>query len=555
MAEFDDKKREEQLAHLRTQEEEELARLLSQKYGIGYADLTRQTININALRLLSEEESRKALLVVFDRIDKRISVALKSPQNDASKGALQKLSEAGFIPTLYMTSMQSLARAWSRYAEFSASSQVHAGVLDVSAEAVEKTLRAVHSLSDARTAISSTFGLDRTHRISSILETVLAGGLSLKTSDVHVEPEEGQVRLRYRLDGILIDVLDFDHETYDLLLSRIKLLSGLKLNVKNQAQDGRFSVTVEGKDVEIRTSILPGAYGESVVMRVLDPRTLELPMEKLGIPDKLFALLETEIRRPNGMLLNTGPTGSGKTTTLYAFLKRIHTPEIKIITIEDPVEYHLEGILQTQVDHQEYTFQSGLRSALRQDPDVIMIGEIRDGEVAATAIDAALTGHMVFSTLHTNTAAGAFPRLIDLGANSRVIGSAVSVVMAQRLVRKLVKETATPVTLQGEQKAIVDAVLESIEDKTLIPANKTTAWQPHAEAEVDGYRGRIGVFEAIKMDKSIEDLVAGAASEREIAEAAKAQGHLTLAQDGILKVLAGETSFAELERVLDLPRP
>lgn len=554
MLEFDDKKQEEQSALLRTREEEDLARLLSQKYGIGYIDLTRQSINIDALRVLSEAQAREALLAVFDRIDRRIFVAVKSPENDATRQALNKLTEQGYDAKLYMTSMLSLERAWSRYAEFAASTEVRPGILDVSIAVIEKTLETVHTLQDARQTISDTLGLDKMHRISSILETILAGGLSVRASDIHVEPEENKVRLRYRLDGILTDVLNLDHETYGLLLSRIKLISGLKLNIKNQAQDGRFSVSVRSEEIEIRTSVLPGAYGESVVLRVLDPRTIQLPMEELGINAKLYTLLEHEIHRPNGMLLNTGPTGSGKTTTLYAFLRKIHTTDIKIITIEDPVEYHLEGILQTQVDHKEYTFEGGLRSALRQDPDVIMVGEIRDAEVATTAINAALTGHMVFSTLHTNTAAGAFPRLIDLGVNSRVIGSAVTVVMAQRLVRRLVRETATPMELEGKQKELVERVLDSIEDKTLIPTNKTTVWQPHSEEDENGYRGRLGVFEAIVMDNTIEGLVSASASEREIAEAARPQGLLTLTQDGILKVLAGDTSLSELGRVLDLPQ-
>jgi len=554
MATFDDSRQEEQTNLLRAKEEEDLARILSQKYGVSYADLSQQSINVDALRLLSADEARTGLLAPFERVDKRLSVAVKSPENDATKNVLAKLAEQGYEVKLYMTSMASLERAWSRYRELDTSTETHAGVLDVSPEALETTLTQVNSLADIRKLLTETLHQSKVRRISSILETVLAGGIKLSASDVHAEPEEQKVRLRFRLDGILTDVADVDRETYNLLLSRIKLLSGLKLNVREEAQDGRFSVKVRGEDIEVRSSVLPGAYGESVVMRLLDPKTIQLPMEKLGIDSKLFALLEHEIKRPNGMLLNTGPTGSGKTTTLYAFLRKIHTADIKIITIEDPVEYHLQGVVQTQVDHDKYTFESGLRSALRQDPDVIMVGEIRDSEVAGTAINAALTGHMVFSTLHTNTAAGAFPRLIDLGVNPSVIGSAVTVVMAQRLVRRIKKETAKPVELTGERKELVEKILAGITDKSLIPHNRTTVWEPQQSADDSGYGGRLGVFEAIKMDKEIEDLVSRSASEREIADAAKTQGLLTLPQDGILKVLSGETSFSELERVLDLPR-
>ena len=254
------------------------------------------------------------------------------------------------------------------------------------------------------------------------------------------------------------------------------------------------------------------------------------------------------------MLLNTGPTGSGKTTTLYAFLRKIHTPEIKIVTIEDPVEYHLPGIVQTQVDKKNYTFASGLRSTLRQDPDVIMVGEIRDEEVASTAINAALTGHLVFSTLHTNTAAGTFPRLIDLGVDPQVIGSAISAVMAQRLVRKLHPEKKKEVSLAGEDLKAVNKILDSIVDKSLIPENRTVVWEPLDESDsgTHSYLGRIGIFEAIIVDENIERLIKTNPSEREIQKAALAQGNLTLKQDGIIKVLRGITSLSELRRVIDL---
>jgi type II secretory ATPase GspE/PulE/Tfp pilus assembly ATPase PilB-like protein len=269
----------------------------------------------------------------------------------------------------------------------------------------------------------------------------------------------------------------------------------------------------------------------------------------------LRARVEKEIHRANGMILNTGPTGSGKTTTLYAFLRKVNSPDSKIITIEDPVEYHLKGIVQTQVDKKEYTFAAGLRSALRQDPDIIMIGEIRDNEVAATAVNAALTGHHVFSTLHTNNAAGSFPRLIDLGVDEKVLSSSINVAMAQRLVRKLcpacqVTRPATP-----EEKIIIDKTLAGVVNKALIPADQNTV---HAakeggcpECHGRGYKGRIGIFEAIFMDQSIEEILRKSPSEREIAQVAKAQGVPNMQEDGVLKVLKGVTSLEELKRVID----
>ncbi|MDE2116823.1 MAG: type II/IV secretion system protein, partial [Patescibacteria group bacterium] len=324
-------------------------------------------------------------------------------------------------------------------------------------------------------------------------------------------------------------------------------------------QDGRFSVKLgEGEDqteIEIRTSILPGAYNESIVLRILNPKSIQVPLEELGIPEKLLGIILKEIDKPNGMILTTGPTGSGKTTTLYAFLRKIHTPDIKIITIEDPIEYHLPGITQTQVNTEKnYTFALGLRSALRQDPDIIMVGEIRDSETATTAINSALTGHLVFSTLHTNNAAGAFPRLIDLGVNPRVISSAITIALAQRLVRKLCPVCKKQETIQGEDKKTIDGVLGSIVDRTLVPAKSDTYWKPVGcdKCNHTGYQGRIGIYEGILMTDEINKAVEYSTSEQEIAKVAKPQGVLTMLEDGIIKVVTGVTALEELQRVISL---
>jgi type II secretory ATPase GspE/PulE/Tfp pilus assembly ATPase PilB-like protein len=256
------------------------------------------------------------------------------------------------------------------------------------------------------------------------------------------------------------------------------------------------------------------------------------------------------------MILTTGPTGSGKTTTLYAFLRKVNSSETKIITIEDPIEYHLQGIVQTQTDKKNYSFANGLRSALRQDPDIIMVGEIRDGEVATTAINAALTGHLVFSTLHTNDAAGSFPRLIDLGVDEKVLSSAVNVAIAQRLVRKLCDKCKEQRAATPEEQKIIDRHLASVTDQALVPAEKNKIWVAH-EGGCDvchqrGYKGRIGIFEAVFMDSAIEEILRSKPTEREIAAAAKPQGIPTMPQDGVIKVLRGVTSLEELTRVVDL---
>ena len=553
MPQFDEKKQEKQIEELRYREEEELARILSEKYGVPYTDLSRVAINTEALRLLSEEEARAAEVAAFNKLGKKIELAVRAPAKGETAGIVKKLEERGYSVTTFMVSQASLERAWERYKDLSFAVETKAGVLDISGEDIQKIIADIKTLADTTTLIEETLKLKRAYRVSRILEVILGGAFATDASDIHIEPEESYVRLRYRLDGLLTDVIIFDAETYNLLLSRIKLVSGLKLNVKDTAQDGRFSVAIDQDDIEIRTSILPGAYGESIVLRLLNPKTIGLPMEKLGIEPRLYEILAREIKKPNGMILTTGPTGSGKTTALYAFLKKIHKPGIKIITIEDPIEYHLPGIVQTQADRKKYTFSSGLRSALRQDPDVIMIGEIRDEEVAETAINAALTGHLVFSTLHTNNAAGAFPRIIDLDVNPKVISSAVNLVMAQRLVRVLCPVCKKEAPFSEEEKRLVERVISSVVKKENIPENTAHSWKPGGCAAChEGYKGRIGIFEAIRMDEAIEKLVKESASEREIHDGARPQGILSLVEDGVIKVLNGVTSFEDLARVIDL---
>ncbi|MCL5781911.1 MAG: GspE/PulE family protein, partial [Patescibacteria group bacterium] len=301
-------------------------------------------------------------------------------------------------------------------------------------------------------------------------------------------------------------------------------------------------------------SVLPGAYNESVVLRILNPKTIDIPLEDLGINKKLLAVLENEISRPDGMILTTGPTGSGKTTTLYAFLKKVHNPTVKIITIEDPIEYHLPGIVQTQVNDKGYNFLEGLRAAVRQDPDIIMIGEIRDNETASIAVNSALTGHLVFSTLHTNDAAGTFPRLSDLGVNPSITPSALRVSMAQRLVRKLCEYCKAEAIVDGETKNEIEATVATIEDQSLVPPDRTKMWVSKGcpKCNNTGYKGRIGIYEAILMNENIEHAVQSGSNDREIWLAAKGQGILTMKQDGILKVLSGVTSIEELQRVISI---
>ena len=557
MVVFNDTEEQKRIEFLRKREEEDLAQMLSHKYGVEYADLSLVAVNTDALRLVTEKEARDAELAVFGRVGKRVSVAARAPENPKVKTLVAKLKELGYEVTLFIVSQESLKRAFARYADLSYATETKAGVFELSNEELEQLLTKVTSLKDISSLIDEAIQLKHTYRVTRILEVILAGGLSMNASDIHFEPEEQVVRLRYRLDGVLLDVLTFDHETYRLALSRLKLLSGLKLNITGEAQDGRFSIKIKGSEIELRTSILPGNYMETLVLRILNPASIGVKLEELGLEEDLRLRVEKEIKKPNGMILTTGPTGSGKTTTLYAFLRKVNSPETKIITIEDPIEYHLQGLVQTQVDKKTYTFAAGLRSALRQDPDIIMIGEIRDGEVATTAVNAALTGHLVFSTLHTNNAAGSFPRLIDLGVDEKVLSSSINVAMAQRLVRKLCSACKKQRPSNSEEKVLIDKILAGVTNRALVPKETNVVYEAAEggtclECHGRGYKGRVGIFEAIFMDSAIETILRNKPSEREIAEAAKPQGVPTMPQDGVLKVLRGVTSLDELKRVVDL---
>jgi type IV pilus assembly protein PilB len=389
---------------------------------------------------------------------------------------------------------------------------------------------------------------------SEIVETMISGSINLDASDIHLEPEEEKVKLRIRVDGVLQEVIDFEKKIYKGILSRIKLLSGIKLNITDRAQDGRFTAALEDLPIEIRVSTIPTEYGESIVMRLLNPKKL-IDLEQLGLRGDLLEIFKEEIKRTTGMIIVTGPTGSGKTTTLYAFLKKIVNPEIKIITIEDPIEYRLEGITQTQVDPAKgYTFANGLRAIVRQDPDVILVGEIRDGETANIAIQAALTGHLVLSTLHTNDAAGTVARLVNLGVKPYDIGPALNMIVAQRLVRKVCKKCkkereATKEELEKFKKFLSDLPpqIKIPEIKEGLKIAQTVGCE---DCNFTGFKGRSGIYEIILFDDEMEKFILKEQSIAALREKAKEKGMVTMYQDGLIKVLQGETTIEEVERVV-----
>ena len=426
------------------------------------------------------------------------------------------------------------------------------GIVEISPEIINEIKSEVKNISQLKEKIDE----NSKDNITNILDVILMGAINLQASDIHIEPSEEKVTLRLRIDGMLQEITSFDQIVFQKVLSRIKLLSGLKFNVSDRPQDGRFSISAEKTLIEVRASTLPAEYGESIVLRILNPKDL-IELEDLGLREDLFKNFEKQLTKPSGMIVITGPTGSGKTTTLYSFLTKTKSSENKIITIEDPIEYHLDGISQTQTHPEKgYDFASGLKSIMRQDPDIILVGEIRDLETVQIAIQAALTGHLVLTTLHTNDAAGTISRLISLGADPVNIGPALNLSVAQRLVRKVCPKCSKIRKVTDEELKKIKQGLKNIPEdikKDLPPINKDLEI-PQAEGcqycNFTGYRGRIGIFEAFFVNDEMEKFISTSPTISSLKEEAIKQGMITLRQDGLMKVLNKMTTIEEIERIM-----
>ena len=553
MVQFADEKFQKKLASVHRSEEEILVQALAKQYGLPYVYLPGYTINPEAIALLDKHTAAAAEIVPFDTDDfSWISVAIRTPNNPKTQHQIELLRKTGKQIKIYLCSTNSITHGLERYDDQTTTTASKNGILDIDLDAIARNAESLSQVEDVKSGIESIRVANSARRISETLEMIFAGALALGASDIHIEPEEDGIRLRYRLNGVLQDIIDMERRIYERMISRLKLLSGMIINQNQEAQDGRFTFTAGDQEIEIRSSIIPGASGESIVMRLLDPSVAAFTLEKIGFNEQMYQLLSEQLKRPNGLIITTGPTGSGKTTALYALLRKAHTDERKIITIENPVEYKLDGIVQTQVG-KDYSFASGLRAILRQDPDIIMIGEIRDIEVAATAIHAAQTGHLVFSTLHTNHAIGAFPRLIDIGIDPRMIGASVNIVLAQRLVRVLCSACKKKRIANESEITKIKQILRTHPSPPDVQ-DPIELYEPVgcATCNQSGFTGRAAVFEAVIVDEAVEGAIINDPREHIIAEAAKPQGIPTMAEEGISKVIAGETSLTELQRVVDL---
>lgn len=558
---FVDDKINKSLSLLNKDEEERMAEYLANEYYLPYTDLRVIAPEVDALEKLSDDFATKYNIAPFKLSGGHLHLAISDPVNEDTVYQLKKLKQENNPPIIvYCASSNSIKHILEYYKDLHKNNESHGGYINLDSKYLERLLADVNNIKDYQEFVTKIIQEEKREKITKLIEAMLAGAIHFKTSDIHIEPEDSIIRFRFRIDGNLQDVFFTDPQTYALMNNRLKLLSGLKLSIKAMAQDGRFSIGADFGEIEMRVSLVPGAFGESYVMRLLDPRAAQVDLEILGFNQILQTHLEKAIKKPYGLILTTGPTGSGKSTTLYACIKKVYNSEVKVMTIEDPVEYHMEGVVQTQVDNKKgYTFLAGLRAALRQDPDIIMVGEIRDSDTAVTAANAALTGHIVFSTLHTNSAAGALPRLIGLGVDIKTLTSSVNLIMAQRLCRKLCPKCKIPIETDEKISKIFTNMLGE-----MITHNKNLGLSPKKTYNIyranyngcpecnNGYKGRVAICEGLLIDKKIEEIITNGGGERDIRDSSDYQSIPSLNEDGIIKVITGLTSLDELQKVIDL---
>lgn len=525
----------------RSVQEQETADLARQLH-LPYLNLHNFPIDLNVMGKFSQEEAKAAESLPIFEEGATLKIATTNPHNQLLQTKIAEFSKKRKID-LYLVSKISLEQTLKYYSKVLTPKATYEEVIRV-----EKALdfsQVFKDLQDEARQVQKT--------ATELLTDFFGAAMYFKASDIHFEPEEHFIRLRFRLDGILQDMLHLSKTLQKQLVSRIKILSKLKLNVDNLPQDGRLTFYYLSQPIDVRVSSLPSAYGEGIVLRLLGTGATSLKLKDLGFRGRAYDIIETELAQPNGMIITTGPTGSGKTTTLYAFLNELNKPGVKIITLEDPVEYKLEGISQTPIDHNvDFDFAKGLRAILRQDPDIVMVGEIRDQETAETAMQAALTGHMVLSTLHTNDAAGAIPRLINMGVRPFVIAPALNAVIAQRLVRRLCQDCKQPAKLAPDLLQRIKISLDAIPQSAgaQVPANLQFYRSQGCDAcHHLGYQGRIGIYEVIQINEAMEALILRAAPMGEVRKQAVADGMLSMLQDGLLKALEGITDVEEVFRV------
>lgn len=520
--------------------------------GIPYVNLENTTIPQETLDLISVDIAERNMAVPIAEVQGRIAVAMLDATNIQAVDYLSSLIQRPL--KVFMASQKSIRHILDQY-------KTDLSGVDALAENVDAQTQAeAESKRQVQTIVQDS-------PISKALNTILEYAVRAKASDIHIEPLEKSLKIRCRIDGVLREIMNLPKSIEPALISRIKILSSLKIDEHRVPQDGQFAVAVGDKEVDLRIAISPVVWGEQVVIRLLDKTGNSFNLEEMGYAGRALRTIRKGIAAPNGMVLTSGPTGSGKSTSLYALIKEIKDDSVNIITLEDPVEYKMDGVNQIQVNAEVgLTFAAGLRSILRLDPDIVMVGEIRDGETANLAVQAALTGHLVFSTLHTNSAAGILPRLIDMGIEPFLIASTVNTIIGQRLVRRVAAKRNTYQSSPLETQSIIETVghllpktLEEVEKvsadlgyKNLPLANQksyTLVKGRDTPQTPGGYKGRAGLYEVMEVTEEIQQLIIKHATSHEVQKVAMAQGMITMRQDGYLKALTGITTLEEVNRV------
>jgi type IV pilus assembly protein PilB len=515
--------------------------------GYPFIDLTKEDVPAEVLNIIPEQVAKKSHVIAFDKEKDILKVAMKDPEDLQMIDFLKKKTDMDIMP--YVTTEDSIRTALKQYTR---SLKAEFGDMIQGEELEDGEITDDGDLAKMAEDLP----------IVRIVDTLIKHAILEGASDIHIEPQEKNVMVRYRVDGILRQAMTLPISAAPGIIARIKVLSNLKLDEHRLPQDGRFKMESDEYKISFRVSILPVFDGEKIVMRLLDESSSGLTLEKMGMHGDALEAIQREIRKPNGMVLVTGPTGSGKTTTLYTVVDILNSPEVNISTIEDPVEYRMDSINQTQVQAKiGMTFAAGLRSLLRQDPDIIMVCEIRDKETLEIAIHAAMTGHLVLSTLHTNSAAGAIPRMVDMGVESFLIASTTNIVIAQRLVRKLCVECREAYHLdEKEIKTLklsydLDAITQTLYKIGGMPKGQSWTdielYKPKgcSKCNSTGYKGRNGIYEVFEITEGIEKLITQNATSEEMENKAREEGMVTMVEDGFFKIIQGLTSIEEVMRV------
>jgi type IV pilus assembly protein PilB len=531
----------------RLADEVAVAKVKSEMLGIPYKKVNVDAVTDALIALIPKETSKTYQVIPIEKNGDMLVVGMLRPDNLQAQEALKFIAKQERISLgVYLVTPSDIAAVWRKYSPYK--NEVDSAVEEMGN--VKQADSLLVSLEEDR-------GAGEEAPIIKIVAATLREAVERKASDIHIEPERLRLRIRFRIDGDLGEVSSMPLALAQPVISRVKVLSRLKLDETRIPQDGRFRVVITGRDIDFRVATFPTPSGEKVVLRVLDPTTGLKSLQELGFSDYNFEILQHAIGSPYGMILITGPTGSGKSTTLYAILQKMNSEEVNIVTLEDPVEYFMDGVNQSQVKPEiGYDFSSGLRQILRQDPDIIMVGEIRDAETANLAVNAALTGHLMLSTLHTNNSIGVVPRLIDLGVPGFLLASSLNLMLAQRLVGRLCPKCKKERQVSGEAEDIIEKELADLPESVrsnLKFKKPYTSWHAEPDPNCDvcngkGISGRVALFEIFKMTRNLSDIISRGFTENALIAEAKAQGMIFMRQDGILKALAGDVSLEEVLR-------